>query len=62
MYQDEFGWIYKIRGNSVGKFTVWYKNPNGNWLKSWLFPWRDDKETAQADLDNVAALRGWKKK
>lgn len=62
MYIDQRGWKYKVLpGLGENTFKARYCKPGKTGYHCCQrFPWRDSIEAAQVDLDNVAALRGWR--
>lgn len=63
-YTDEKGRIYKIMPSMIrdGKlrYVTMFRQPHGMWfIKMPVMPWRQDADTAQKDLDELAARKGW---
>lgn len=65
MYIDGRGCKYKVMsGIGLDTFKARYQKPdkhgNSGWKCVKSLPWRSTREEAQADLDHMAAERGWK--
>ena len=64
-YIDSRGWKYKVMGG-LGKaaFKARYQKPHHQGDVGWkgvaAVPWRQSREAAQTDLDQLAEKKGWK--
>lgn len=64
-YIDDRGWKYQVMsGIGDGAFKARYQKPDHTGSNGWkglsAVKWRPTFEEAQADLDCLAAKRGWK--
>lgn len=64
-YIDKRGWKYKVMGGiGPNAYKARYQRPENSGDKGWkglaCVSWRQTEEEAQADLDALAAPRGWK--
>ena len=61
-YFDARGWIYRVMPGLGGDtFKARYRKPDSSvWKCVATLPWRDTAEEAQADLDQLAARKGWR--
>lgn len=64
-YIDNRGWKYQVMsGLGEGAFKARYqkaeKQGSNGWKCLTSVPWRSTAEEAQADLDRLAAKKGWK--
>ena len=63
VYEDELGRCYLVPDFPLGKrgFKAHYYEPHrAGGFRCRNVPWRKSWEEAQADLDELAAKRGWK--
>lgn len=60
-YTDKKGYRYFVRGGIGDTFKTFYTVPGKAKQRACTIfkDWRDTAEEAQADLDKVAAERGW---
>ena len=60
-YMDNRGWMYRVMEEIGGTcYKGCYSWPGrGSWHGLWQLPWRETREEAEADLDRLAAERGW---
>lgn len=63
-YIDTRGWKYKVMSGIGDKsYKARYQKPENHgdigWKGCSSVPWRETFEEAQADLDRLAAARGW---
>lgn len=65
IYIDRRGWKYKVMGGIGDTFKARYQKPDKTGDAGWkglaAAPWRETFEQAQADLDELAQEKGWKK-
>ena len=64
-YIDNRGWKYQVMsGLGEGAFKARYQKPdhqgNVGWKGLVTVPWRQSREAAQTDLDQLAEKKGWK--
>lgn len=64
-YIDSRGWKYQVMGGlGTNAYKARYQRPekrgNIGWKGLAGVPWRQSREAAQADLDQMAARKGWK--
>jgi len=64
-YIDDRGWKYQVmRGIGSDSCKARYQRPdhqgNVGWKGVASLPWQDNAAAAQADLDQLAAKKGWK--
>lgn len=64
-YIDHRGWKYQVMSGLGGNtFKARYQKPdrqgNVGWKGLITVPWYGSREAAQADLDRLAAKKGWK--
>ena len=64
-YIDDRGWKYRVMsGLGKNSFKARYQRPEKNGDIGWkglaAVPWRETREAAQADLDQLAEKKGWK--
>lgn len=68
-YIDDRGWKYQVMSgigsiDSDPAFKARYQRPEKQGAVGWkglaAVPWRSSQEEAQADLDRLAAEKGWK--
>ena len=62
-YRDARGWRYRVMpGIHVHTYKARYcKTGSASWKCYSRLPWRDSPEEAQADLDQLAARKGWER-
>lgn len=65
MYVDSRGWMYRVmKGLGEDCYKARYQRPEHSGDTGWkcmrTLPWRKTIREAQADLDALAARRGWK--
>lgn len=60
-YRDARGWRYRVMPGLGGNTckTRYCKPGTTSWKCVATLPWRDSPEEAQADLDQLAARKGW---
>ncbi len=66
-YIDKRGWKYQVmRGLGEDSFKARYQRPEKHGDTGWKgyarLPWRKTFEETQADLDALAATKGWETK
>lgn len=66
VYIDQRGWKYKVMGGiGLNTFKARYQKPEKSGSDGWkglaALPWRSTFEEAQADPDEYARKKGWKK-
>ncbi len=64
-YQDSRGWKYRVMGGiAADSYKARYQRPEKRGDIGWkglaTVPWRKTREEAQADLDALAAQKGWR--
>lgn len=64
-YIDSRGWKYQVMSDiGPNTFKARYQKPDKHgpdgWKRLATVPWRSTYEEAQADLDRLAAAKGWK--
>jgi len=64
-YIDDRGWKYQVMpGLGSGSFKARYQRADRQGGDGWKgvasLPWRNNARDAQADLDQLAAKKGWK--
>lgn len=64
-YIDQRGWKYKVMsGIGQDRFKARYQKPEKHGLEGWKgvssVPWREDFDSAQKDLNELANKKGWK--
>lgn len=64
-YIDNRGWKYQVMGGiGEGTYKARRQRPEHHGAVGWkgvaTVPWRSSRETAQADLDQLAEKKGWK--
>ena len=62
IYIDDRGWLYKVMpGLGSNTYKGRYQKPGrSSWKCMTNLSWQSDSEAAQADLDTLAADKGWK--
>lgn len=64
-YIDDRGWKYQVMsGLGPNTYKARYQKPDKCGTNGWHcvknLPWQNTPEAAQADLDQLAAKKGWK--
>ena len=64
-YIDSRGWKYQVmRGLGESNYKARYQKPEKRGSDGWhcvrTLPWRSTEKEAQADLDQLAAKKGWR--
>lgn len=64
-YIDDRGWKYRVMsGLGENTYKARYQRPEKQGDVGWkglaAVPWRETREAAQADLDQLAEKKGWK--
>lgn len=63
-YIDERGWKYMVMGGIGQNYKARFQRPEKHGFTGWrglaAVPWRETRDEAQADLDQLAAERGWR--
>lgn len=65
-YVDERGWKYKVMGGIGQNYKARFQKPDKAGDTGWrglaAVTWKPTFDEAQADLDRLAAERGWKER